>query len=189
MSVLCCVDGCSNEARTSGFCQMHYARVRRHGNTGPSESFVINIRENYLREYYSYNSMMIRCYYEKHAQYKDYGGRGIKVCERWLERPGGIKNFIHDMGKRPDGYSLDRIDVNGDYCPENCRWVSKKEQANNRRNSCKITYAGEERTISEWAEKKCLSASVLYNRIMKSKWKIDKALNTPVRRKRKHREI
>lgn len=77
--------------------------------------------------------MKTRCYNKGNRSYQHYGNRGIKVCSRWLEKPGGFWNFVQDMSKRPEGYSLDRIDVNGDYCKENCRWASPTQQALNRR--------------------------------------------------------
>ncbi len=80
------------------------------------------------REFIAYNGMHQRC----SAKYADYGGRGIKVCDRWKGKS-GFTNFLSDMGRRPFGYSLDRIDVNGNYCPENCRWADVLTQRNNQR--------------------------------------------------------
>ena len=78
--------------------------------------------------------MLGRCNRKTHHKYADYGGRGVKVCERWHK----FENFLADMGKRPNGMTLDRIDVNGNYEPGNCRWADAKTQAANKRNSVKV---------------------------------------------------
>lgn len=88
--------------------------------------------------YRTWGNMKMRCYNKKNKNYDKYGGRGIKVCSRWLEKPNGFWNFVEDvekLGERPEGWSLDRIDVNGDYCLQNVRWASPTLQANNRRGS------------------------------------------------------
>ena len=85
-------------------------------------------------EYRSWKSMLERCRNANAQNYHLYGGRGIKVCERW-RCDGGFLNFLSDMGERPEGASLDRINVNGDYSPDNCRWSDAKAQSNNRRNT------------------------------------------------------
>lgn len=86
-------------------------------------------------EYNIYSAMIQRCCNANSNAFSYYGGRGIKICDRWLNKEDGFHNFVTDMGLRPEGLSLDRIDVNGDYCPENCRWADQSVQVFNMRTS------------------------------------------------------
>ena len=83
--------------------------------------------------YQSWIAMKSRCYNPKAFGYKDYGARGITVCQRWRNKQDGFQNFLRDMGPRPAGHTLDRKKVNGNYEPDNCRWATAKQQQNNRR--------------------------------------------------------
>jgi len=126
--------------------------------------------------YNSWHNMINRCYIESHEAYKYYGGRGITVCDRWLN---SIENFIEDMGYRPKGKTLDRIDNNKSYSKENCRWATPVQQLNNRRCSVFYEYNGERKTIKEWSIEKEIPYDRLRERIKKLGWSIEKALTTP----------
>lgn len=115
------------------------------------------------RTYSSWQKMKQRCSDPKNNQYANYGGRGISVCDRWMS----FENFIEDMGHRPEGTSIDRIDANGNYEPNNCRWSDAKSQARNRRNANKITIDGVERTLVEWSELSGTKACTIASRIKK----------------------
>lgn len=98
----------------------------------------------------THRDMLRRCYDLCNKGYTNYGGRGIRVCDRWRE---SFDNFYADMGDRPDGFTLERIDVNGNYEPSNCRWASWEEQHNNRRNNTLLTYKGETTTVARWCKR------------------------------------
>ena len=101
-------------------------------------------------EYSVWSDMKTRCLNPKSTYYKNYGGRGIKICERWID---SFENFLADMGKRPSSnYSIDRIDNDGNYEPKNCQWKTNKEQNNNRRSNINFTYQNKTQTISQWCE-------------------------------------
>lgn len=143
----CLVENCNEKNYGNGYCRLHYGRLYRN-NTLESKVLIDGRSKNDI--YGTYISMNARCYSEKSIGYKYYGGRGITVCERWLE---SFDNFEKDMGERPSKlHSLDRIDNNKGYSKENCRWATKKEQARNTSKNVFITFQGETKCISEWAE-------------------------------------
>lgn len=117
----------------------------------------------YTKPWYpSWHAMLDRCENPNVQNYGLYGGRGIRVCAEWHDIQ-EFEKWAEQTGYEP-GLTLDRIDVNGDYCPNNCRWATRKEQANNRRNTLHITFLGETHTLSEWAEILGVNRSTLNNR-------------------------
>lgn len=125
--------------------------------------------------YTIYCSMKSRCQNSKNEHYKFYGGKGIKVCDEWKTDYSNFREWALKNGYSPE-LSIDRIDVNGNYEPNNCRWVTKQEQANNKTNNDFIEYQGEIHTIAEWARIKGLSYYSLYQRIKVHKWDIERAM-------------
>jgi hypothetical protein len=130
-------------------------------------------------EHATWISMRSRCYTKSSGGYRYYGARGIKVCERWQS----FENFLADMGNRPEGHSLDRIDPHGDYSPENCRWATDETQNNNQRSSRYLIFDGKTQTVAQWAREAGLSKSTLLGRL-KWGWPIEDALTWPAKQGR-----
>jgi hypothetical protein len=123
--------------------------------------------------YKAWQNMKTRCLNQNRESYPGYGGRGITICDRWIS---SFAAFLEDMGERPPGMMIDRIDNNGNYEPGNCRWATNKEQANNRRSTLKITFKGITRSAAQWGEELGLSRSLISGRLRKG-WPIEKALS------------
>ena len=135
--------------------------VKKHGYT-------------YTPTYTSWNSMIQRCTNPNNLNYHNYGGRGIKVCDTWRD----FRSFLADMGEKPEGTSLDRIDNDMGYCKENCRWATRKQQANNRRTNNNVTFGGKTLNLKEWSELCGVTSTTIYYRIFKYGWPLDQALTT-----------
>lgn len=124
--------------------------------------------------YNAWRGMKARCCNPESTEYERYGARGIQVCDRWLH---DFQSFYSDMGDPPgDDYSLERINVNGNYEPGNCTWATAREQQLNKRTNNRITYLGVTKTLTEWAEETGINRKTLQTRIDRLKWPIEKAL-------------
>lgn len=129
--------------------------------------------------YRTWRGMKTRCYSPKDRAYEDYGARGISVCDRWLR---SFENFLEDMGEPPtDKHSIDRIDVNGNYEPSNCRWATRSEQQRNKRNSRVFTINGETRCLAEWCEVYSVNYATVLSRLKKVGCSIEIALTKPIK--------
>lgn len=134
------------------------------------------MRKPQTREYRLWSRIKERCYRVKHQHYKSYGARGIRMCDRWLL---SFAAFLQDMGPIPEGGTIERIDVNGHYCPENCKWATNIEQQNNKRTNVKLTFNGKTQTAAQWARELGINRYRIYNRLNDG-WSHEECLTSPV---------
>jgi hypothetical protein len=132
--------------------------------------------------YTVHRNMMQRCYNNSNTSYIDYGGRGITVYQEWHDLP-SFYTWALTSGYE-EHLTIERIDNDGDYCPENCKWSTFKEQANNKRNNRYITFNGETKSLAEWSDATGINYGTLKDRLNKG-WTIEEALTTPVGEKRR----
>ena len=159
---------CGNETIQCPY-NVYYGKVKSCGCMKPKlMSELKNMGRDVHRNsgiYATYHGMKARCYNSKLKAYKDYGGRGISVCDRWLN---SFDLFHEDMGDRPSvSYTIDRINVNGNYTPENCRWANWQVQSENKRNSVKVMFNGELVTLSKLSILTSIKYATLYCRYLK----------------------
>lgn len=175
-----CLCDCGNEIVTQ-------AKSLRSGNT---QSCGCKKHPEYYRHseklYNVYRRILDRCKNPNNENYKYYGARGIKICEEWENsypcfRDWAYKNGYSENENNRYTCTIDRIDVNGDYCPQNCRWVSSKEQSLNKRNSVRFEINGIKYTYKELSEMYKINEHTLRGRIYDG-WSIDEAINTPVKK-------
>lgn len=144
--------------------EINSARTKKHGMYGTPE-------------YLAWHSMIQRCENPKSPKWPRYGGRGITVCDEWHD----FANFFANMGARPEGGTLDRIDNEKGYSPDNCRWTTRTVQQNNTSRNRLVTFRGETKTISEWSKTLCIHYKTLTNRLDRG-WSIDEAMTAMVDR-------
>lgn len=142
----------------------HSERISKHGMSR-------------TKEYHAWEAMLARCFNKNSQNFKNYGGRGITVCEAWLS----FENFFDDMGLAPkgNGISIERNDVNGNYEPGNCRWATCAEQANNKRTNRFLTLKGRRMTIAQWSKETGLPENTIRNRLRRG-WSDEKTLTESV---------
>lgn len=137
----------------------------------------------YLRLGKIYRSMKERCYNTASNRYYRYGARGIKICDEWLSDINAFRKWAIDNGYK-EGLSIDRIDNDGDYSPNNCRWIKPSEQWNNTSKTVLIEYNGKSQTLTQWANELNIPTSTLHNRLRVHGWSVERALTEPVRKRR-----
>jgi hypothetical protein len=141
--------------------EMSKARTLTHGEGGKNES----------AEHRTWKAMLSRCFNPNHKAYHRYNGRGITVCERWMK----YENFLSDMGRKPNMHTLERKNNNGNYEPNNCKWATYKEQANNTRVNNLVTHNKITKTIGEWSDQTGIPYKTLWYRLCIGKWETSKA--------------
>lgn len=156
----------------------------KRGHTRSCGCLVKSHGVRYTRIYNVWCKIKSRCYNPKDIVFKHYGGRGIVMCEEWKNNPKAFFEWAiangYDKNAKRGECTIDRIDVNGNYEPNNCRWATQKEQCNNKRNNYLITYNNETHTVAEWSRKINMHLNTLYARLYKG-WSVEKTLTTPLR--------
>ena len=135
-------------------------------------------RERRSRIYTAWNNMRQRCFNKSRRDYVWYGARGITVCPEWVNSFPNFLKWALENGY-DDHLTLDRIETNGHYCPENCRWASRKDQANNRRSSRYLTMGGRTQSLQQWADELNVDKCTIWRRLANG-WSVERALTEPV---------
>jgi len=136
-----------------------------------------------LKLYRAFNSMKARCYSPRSDMYSSYGGRGIVVCDEWKDNPRGFVEWSLANGYA-EGLSIDRIDVNGNYSPDNCRWATSKQQFRNMRKNRWLTFRGRTMILADWAREVGIHPAAIQVRLDRCGWSVERALTEPYKYRR-----
>lgn len=179
----CSIDGCEKQVLAKSMCVMHYKRVRKHGNPHHVTQKIPPSQRKHgaswvdgkaTPEYSAWASMKSRCENPAARNFKDYGGRGIRVCAKWRN---SFEAFLADMGPRPSKqHSIDRIDNDGNYEPGNCRWATAKRQQRNKRSNHYVRFQGKRMTVIDAAELAGANVVLVRSRLKRG-WPIERALS------------
>ena len=150
---------------------------RNHGKKPPRYKHHV---EDHKRLWRIWNGIKRRCLFETDQRYHQYGGRGIKMCALWQESFDNFAEWALSNGYQDD-LTIERIDVNGDYCPENCTWITRKEQSLNKRETIWVDYKGRHIQLVKLCEEKGLRYDPIHNRIMDMGWDVERAIDEPLR--------
>ncbi len=172
-----CVCDCGETTEVLGFL-LRYEQTRSCGCLAREAIASVNKKHGKSKSqiWSMHRSMMDRCYLQTSTAYKNYGGRGITVCKRWHD----FENFYADMGDKPKGMTLERMDNDGPYTPDNVRWASYKDQANNRRSNVVLEFEGKKQTMQQWSDEMGLKIQTVWARLNRG-WSVDRALTEEVR--------
>jgi hypothetical protein len=175
-----CLCECGKQTRSNGV-DLRLGKINTCGcSRGEAHGLSRSSDGRLTKEWSTWQGMKQRCHNEKDIRFADYGGRGIKVCARWND---SFEAFLEDMGPPPSPkHSIDRIDVNGDYSPENCRWATPLEQGRNTRRNVMVSLGGRMVSLSEACEKLDLPYGTISMRILRG-WTAERALSEPLRRR------
>jgi len=168
-----CVCDCGNESEVIGFL-LRQGQTKSCGCLLKESIAAVNYKHGKSKSqiWSIHRSMMDRCYLETSHAYSRYGGRGIDVCERWHD----FENFYADMGNKPKGMSLERVDNNKGYFPDNVRWANSKDQANNRRSNVMLELNGKIQTMQQWCDELGLRIGTVWARLNVYGYSVEKAL-------------
>lgn len=166
-TAICSVPGCDRSQKKRGYCNGHYLRIYKRGDLRADVPLLVQHGESTAgartQEYEVWISMRDRCLNASNPAFKNYGGRGIKICASWLS---SYSNFLRDMGRKPSAaHTIERKNNNEDYCPENCKWATRREQSNNTRRNRWLEFEGRRLTVVQWSREMGIHERTIRNRI------------------------